>query len=163
LARRADQFLELNPQAAESVKRLFALRLAIVQPEGDPLRRRVSRDECGDEDWQLIQMLAGPDWRLVVTSIEDGESKAEVAHEVLLREWSTLAGWLEEQRDFLIWRTELERACAEWEARSDKRRNESLLSGGQLRNALHWLTIRSTDLPGRARAFIEASAKRKYQ
>ena len=55
----------------------------------------------------LVEQLAGPNWRLLVTGEGDGKATAEVAHEILLKTWPTLKRWLEDERDFLVWRGEL--------------------------------------------------------
>jgi hypothetical protein len=36
-------------------------------------------------------------------------TEAEVAHEQLLKRWPTLENWLNNQREFLVWRGEVER------------------------------------------------------
>ena len=72
LSKRADQFLEKHPAKAEAVKRLFTLRLAHVPREGEPVRARWERDPRSEEgkataaEWALVELLAGPDWRLLV-------------------------------------------------------------------------------------------------
>jgi hypothetical protein len=111
LARRADDFLAKNPTQVDAVKRLFTLRLTHVPREGEPVRRRMVRTPEREADWQLAQTLAGPKWRLLVTGENEGRGTAEVAHEVLLKTWPALQGWLKDQREFLIWRDD-SRYCA---------------------------------------------------
>src|SRR5262249_47473632 len=60
-----------------------------------------------DAEWALVEQLAGPDWRLIVTGEKDGKATAEGAHEILFKTWPTLKRWLEDERDFLVWRREL--------------------------------------------------------
>ena len=96
LSKRADQFLEKHPDKEEAVKRLFTLRLAHVPRQGEPVRARWERDAArrggpgDDAEWALVELLAGPDWRLLVTGEKDGKATAEVAHEVLLKTWAKL-------------------------------------------------------------------------
>ena len=66
-------------------------------------------------EWALVELLAGPDWRLLVTGEKDGKATAEVAHEILLKTWPTLKRWLEEEREFLVWRGELDARRKEYE------------------------------------------------
>jgi hypothetical protein len=113
LCKRADRFLSEAPDQVESVKRLSTLRLAHVPRQGEPVRARweraaQDRAQPVDAEWALLEQLAGPDWRLVVTGERDGKATAEVAHEILLKTWPTLKRWLEDQREFLVWRGELE-------------------------------------------------------
>src|SRR5215831_9573680 len=113
LSRRADQFLANVPDKVEAVKRLFTLRLTYVPRQGEPVRARWVRDEArgageaADPEWTLVEVLAGPEWRLVVTGEKDGKATAEVAHEIMFKTWPTLKRWLEDERDFLVWRGEL--------------------------------------------------------
>jgi Novel STAND NTPase 1 len=59
--------------------------------------------------------LAGPDWRLIVTDEKDGMAAAEVTHETLLKTWTTLGGWLQAERDFLVWCGELDARHKDYE------------------------------------------------
>jgi hypothetical protein len=103
------------------VKRLFTLRLAHVPRQGEPVRARWERDATSpldratDAEWALAQKLAEPDWRLVVSGEKDGKVTAEITHEVLFKAWPTLKHWLEDEREFLIWRGELEARRKEYE------------------------------------------------
>ena len=47
-----------------------------------------------------------------------GEGTAEVAHEVLIREWPTLRAWLEEDRAGIRLHRELDNAARLWDAGS---------------------------------------------
>src|SRR5262249_5566734 len=105
LTRRADDFLKEHEEKADAVRRLFTLKLAIAQEEGAAVRRRARRSDCSLEEWALVETLSGlttppgeKPWRLVVTGEEDGQPTAEVAHEVLLREWTTLQNWLQAEK-----------------------------------------------------------------
>ena len=87
LSKRANKFLAEHPNKVEAVKRLFTLRLAHVPRQGEPVRARWERDAkqgsdpAVDVEWALVERLAGPDWRLIVTGEKDGKATAEVAHE----------------------------------------------------------------------------------
>ena len=114
LARRADAFLQQYPEWCLLVEKLFVFRLAIVPEDGEPIRRRMSREDATPEEWRVIEVLAEQDWRLVVTGGIFGEETAEVAHEVMLRDWSTLAAWFAREREFLTWRSRLGKALRRW-------------------------------------------------
>jgi hypothetical protein len=106
--------------------------------------------------------LAGPHWRLLVTGERDGKATAEVAHEILLKTWPTLKRWLEEEREFLIWRGELDARQKEYEKAGKegaRRQRQALLMGLPLDTAEKWLAARRSDIDPAARAFIEASAR----
>ena len=155
LSRRADQFLEKNPDKEEAVKRLFTLRLAHVPREGEPVRARWERDPRGEEgkataaEWALVELLAGPDWRLLVTGEKDGKATAEVAHEVLLKTWDKLKRWLEKEREFLVWRGEADARRKEYEKAGKegaRRQRQALLMGLPLDTAEKWLAARRGDI-----------------
>jgi hypothetical protein len=89
-------------------RRLFTLRLAHVPRQGEPVRTRWERDAkqgadpAVDAEWALVEQLAGPDWRLIVTGEKDGKATAEVAHEIFFKTWPTLKRWVEDERNFLV-------------------------------------------------------------
>ena len=153
LAAEADRFLAAHPSDLDAVKRLFTLKLALVQEEGKPVRRRVPRNRLDANEARLVDALA--DARLVTTGEDAGGAFAEVAHEVLLQSWSTLASWLDAQRDFLIFKGRCERARVRWEAaQCDK---SALLSGLDLLQAEQWLATRARDLDPDDATFIRES------
>ena len=121
LSKRADAFFAKHPDKVEAVKRLFTLRLAHVPRHGEPVRARWEWDTRGnqgqeiDAEWALVELLAEPDWRLVVTGEKDGKAAAEVAHEILLKTWPALKRWLEDEREFLVWRGEIKARQEEYD------------------------------------------------
>jgi len=175
LAKRADGFLAQNSDTVEAVKRLFTLRLAHVPRHGEPVRARWERaakpgtDLAADAEWALAEQLAGPDWRLTVTGERDGKATVEVAHEILLKSWPALQSWLEGERDFLIWRGELDARRKEYDqagTRNDKsgkvdvrKQRQALLMGLPLNTAKRHLAARRGDIEPADRAFIEASVR----
>jgi formylglycine-generating enzyme required for sulfatase activity len=178
LSRRADEFLAKHPDKVEAVKRLFTLRLAHVPRQGEPVRARWTRDvrpgadPLIDAEWALAEQLAGPDWRLTVTGEKDGKATAEVAHEVLLKTWPTLRHWLEDEREFLVWRGELEARRKDYEHAGKggaHQQRQALLMGLALDTAKKWLAARGSDVEPADQSFIEASvsaeraAARKWQ
>lgn len=159
LSQRADRFVALNPQRVEDVRRLFTLRLAHVPRHGEPVRRRMLRSADRPQEWELVEQLAGSDWRLVVTGEQDGHATAEVAHEVLLKTWGQLRSWLETEREFLVWRDELDVRRVEWEEAPPNRKRDALLTGLGLEVAQHWLATRSAEIEADDKHFIAASTR----
>ena len=90
---------------------------------------------------------------------DDREPTAEVAHEQLLRKWPTLTRWLEAQREFLIWKGEIEADRHEWEKLPEGERATALLSGRRLLRAEQWLDAHEEDLPEEDRAFVTQSVE----
>ncbi|MBE9210780.1 hypothetical protein IQ244_30620 [Nostoc sp. LEGE 06077] len=54
----------------------------------------------------------------------------EVAYEILIRHWSSLRWWLDENRDRLYQQERLEKKCKEWEQK--KKHPDFLLQKAQL-------------------------------
>jgi formylglycine-generating enzyme required for sulfatase activity/energy-coupling factor transporter ATP-binding protein EcfA2 len=131
IARTADdvygQRLTLEQQA---IARNIFLRLTELGEGAQDTRRRVTlselvpQDESEEEVALVLRKLA--DARLVTTY----EDEAEVAHEALIREWPTLRGWLEEDREALRVQRRLGEAAWEWE--SNGRDESYLYRGAQL-------------------------------
>ena len=167
LSKRANQFLAQAPEKVEAVKRLFTLRLTHVPRQGEPVRARWEPDETrkdGQEDaeWALVQLLAAPEWRLLVTGEKDGKRTAEVAHEVLLKTWPTLKGWLEDEREFLVWRGELDARLEEYKRAGKggvRQQRQALLMGLSLDMAKKWFEARRAHIGPAAQEFIETSGR----
>lgn len=63
---------------------------------------------------------------------------AEVAHVSVLQYWKRLAQWVEENREFLLWRRHLRAAIEQWMG-SDQDAG-ALLQGRPCATAMEWLT-----------------------
>jgi hypothetical protein len=164
LANRADRFLAEYGADAAAVKRLFCLKLTHVPREGEPVRRRLPRSECGEAEWQLIERMSQADWRLLVTGEAEGVAQAEIAHEVLLREWPSLKAWLLGEREFLAWKGEIEHARRQAETVHSGARTGALLMGRTLSQAEDWLARRGKDIGPAEQSFIhESLANRRQQ
>ena len=118
-------------------------------------RRRVDIDELVPEGVSpevvqaLLERLA--EARLVTL----GEGTAEVAHEVLIREWPTLRGWLDEDREGIRLHRQLGDAARLWEAGG--REPSDLYRGTRLDAAAEWAELHRADLNATERSFIDAS------
>ncbi len=118
-------------------------------------RRRVSIDELPsrpEEREAVHQVLSAlADARLVTTD----QNAAEVAHEALIREWPTLRGWLEEDREGLRLHRHLTEAAQEWEARG--RDPDGLYRGARLAQAAEWTVAHPENVNALERIFLDAS------
>ena len=99
----------------------------------------------------VLKALA--DARLIMTS----EDSAEVAHEALIREWPTLRGWLEDNREDLRLHRQLTETAQEWY--SLERSPDLLYRGTRLAQARHWANSHLEDLNTLEREFLNASAE----
>lgn len=123
------QDAHLNPHIPQDRDACLALLkrglipwLAGIDPQTNLPRRRVAlMSEIPEEARPLIQHFIAH--RLLATDTnERREITVEPAHEALLRQWSILKGWLEEDAAALSALESLRNACRDWEAnlREDK-------------------------------------------
>ena len=155
MAHRADEvFGKLTPVDQKLMRRVL---IQLVRPgEGtDDTRRRATFTEVGEAAKPVVKQLA--DARLTVTGRDEatGEQTVEVAHEALIHNWARLRAWMDEDREFLLWRQRLRAALHEWEhANHDA---DALLRGVQLAEAENQYRQRMHDLNGKEGQFIEES------
>jgi len=153
LASYADQvFAQLDATEQTLARRLF---VQLVQPgdETGDTRRPAIRSELGEPVWVLARKLA--DMRLVVTGHSDDMESVELVHETLIRNWSRLREWMDEDRDFRRWQQRLRTFLLHWQASG--REDEALLRGLSLSEAARWVDVRRTELSQIEQTFIDAS------
>jgi hypothetical protein len=157
LAERANSFLFRHPADEARIWRIFSL-LVTVRVGEEPTRRRASRLEFSDEEWQLVTELADDPNRLLVTATsESAETFAEVAHEAIFRRWDKLRTWIAMEREFLSWRSGVEAARCSWLAAPCDLKRDALLMGFAFKQASSWLANRGEDVPRPDREFIKLS------
>jgi hypothetical protein len=131
----------------------------MVRPgeEREDTRQRALLPSGNQAALTVIRRLA--DARLVVTARDaaSGVETAEVTHEALIRHWTLLRTWVDQDREFLRSKARLEQAAALWE--KEKRDASRLLPEGRpLSEGVQILASRRSDLGSSVVAFIEASA-----
>jgi WD40 repeat protein/transcriptional regulator with XRE-family HTH domain len=149
----ADQF---TAEQRAIARRIF-LRLTELGDEtatGDTRRRAtfnelILKPEEKDLTQAVIKALA--DARLITTS----ENSAEVAHEALIREWPTLRGWLEDNREGLRLHRHLTEAAQEWAARDQDA--GGLYRGARLAQAKEWAASHSEEMNAIESEFFQSS------
>lgn len=155
IAGRAEaEFSRLTSESQQVAQRVFTslVRVASVEDGGRDVRRRVRLEDFNEAGQQIVDRLAGTGSRLLVIGRdESGESVVEVAHEALIERWRRLREWLDNDREFLLWRDRLHGNLAVHE------RNGALLSGAYLTEASRWLEERREELNPQEVEFIAAS------
>jgi conflict system STAND superfamily ATPase len=164
VATKADElFKDLSSAEQKILQRIF---LRIVRPSvesGLDTRRRATFSELPPEGAALVFKLVNE--RLLVTNkvtdkADSGlEQTVEVAHEALISNWGTLRGWVNEDREFLLWRERLGTLLKEWERA--KENVDALLRGPLFIEAQKWFDQRSQDLSDQERKFISASREQR--
>ena len=157
IARTADGVLASLPADRRQVARKIFLRLTELGDGVAGSRRRATIEELVPEGVlpeaveTLLERLA--EARLVTL----GEGTVEVAHEVLIREWPILRGWLEEDREGLRLHRQLGAAARLWE--TGGRDRSDLYRGARLAAAADWAASHGHDLNAAERSFIAAGTE----
>ncbi|NES64500.1 MAG: S-layer homology domain-containing protein [Okeania sp. SIO2D1] len=165
LTRHADSvFSKLSLDEKQRARGIF---IQLVNP-GDgtegikDTRRRVTKSELGESNWNLVTKLAGQNCRLVVTSQNANQQETvEVVHEALIRDWHQLRDWVNESREIIRNGRKIEARAKEWE---DKGRKGYTLHGRQLRDAKEFQKEKAEqfELSSLAKEFIKASVNRRW-
>jgi WD40 repeat protein/transcriptional regulator with XRE-family HTH domain len=149
----ADQFTHEQ----QAIARRIFLRLTELGDEagaGDT-RRRATFDELilkpeeAATTHAVLKALA--DARLITTS----EEAAEVAHEALIREWPTLHGWLEENREGLRLHRQLTETAQDWSAMNHD--PDLLYRGARLAQTREWAAIHRDEMNALEIEFLTSS------
>ncbi|MCA9697502.1 MAG: protein kinase, partial [Myxococcales bacterium] len=93
---------QLGADAELSTRRLVTRLVHLGNRSSEDTRRRVALADL-DEDpttRRVLEVLVG-EARVLVAAEVDGRETVEIAHEALLREWTTLVGWLDADREAL--------------------------------------------------------------
>jgi WD40 repeat protein/class 3 adenylate cyclase/tRNA A-37 threonylcarbamoyl transferase component Bud32 len=156
VAQSADALVEAVPAEERHLLRNVLVRLTELGDGVEDTRRRVPIAELVPQDVPDDAVRALLDRFADARLLTLGEGTAEVAHEVLIREWPTLRGWLEEDREGLRLQRRLGDAARIWEAAG--RDPTDLYRGTRLGAALEWAQGRPAALNATEREFLDASA-----
>ena len=141
LAQRAGAIYQDLPLAEQTLFRRLMLRLVQPGDRTDDTRRRVRtaelefRDTSASDVRRMIELLASPQYRLIVVTLESGEQTIEITHEALLTRWPLLRQWVDAERESLLYGRALTFAAEEWESGHDE---AYLMRGASLARALQW-------------------------
>jgi WD40 repeat protein len=152
---------KFTPEQQRTVRQILT-RLVRVQTPGEGLedaRQRVFLNELGADARPIVDKLANA--RLLVTARDPGtgQDTVEVSHEALIPGWSDLRAWLNEDREFLLWRQRLKLYSTVWQHAN--RDVGGLLRGALLTEAERWQASHTTGLNDEERDFIGKSLERR--
>lgn len=151
----SNKYENLTEKEKEHAQCIF---IQLIHPnEGTEDTRRLStRDEVGEDNWNLVIKLAS--FRLVVTNrIEDtGKETVEIVNEALIQEWKTLQDWIERNREFRIWQEGLKTRIKECNDGKGE-----LLSKVRLRIAKEWLKTHGQQISKEEKNFIKKSQQQR--
>ena len=157
IAQTAEAFVQRTSEGQRPLLRAIFLRLAELGEGVEDTRKHVRGDELvphgasAQEVRALLERLA--EARLVTLD----EGTVEIAHEVLIRRWPRLRGWLEEDREGIRLYRRLCEAARSWEAAG--REPGDLYRGARLEAALEWSRANGALLNGTERDFLDRSAE----
>ena len=147
-------YQHLEPEKQALTRNIF-LRLTELGEGTQDTRRRVALTELRAQhpDAEVVNGVLAQlaDARLIVTEHET----AQVAHEALIREWPTLQGWLEADREGLRLHRHLTEAAQAWERLA--RDAGELYRGARLAQAMEWASTHTTALNALEQEFLDAS------
>jgi hypothetical protein len=151
-----DVLAEARPADDElsALREAFVPAMVRVNDQGDYVRRPARLDDLPAKSHPLLERLAKA--RLLIVRQSGDARVAEVAHEALLRKWPLLRSWLDEAREFLIGKQQLEQDLRDWESAPEADKAGALLTGLKLNRARAWLTGRPQQLTAQERAYIQA-------
>lgn len=155
LARTAEETYESLTGAQQETVRHLCRRLATAEIGAPAVKRRVARDELGDDATEVLDQLAAA--RLV--SLD--RDSVELAHEALLRHWPRLRDWLAEDSEGLQLHRRLTRAAVDWVAFD--RDPGILYRGARLDDALAWRAENDATLNAVEREFLDAATELRDQ
>ena len=167
--RRAEAALAEMAEGRQKLVRRVLLRMVKVasrEEGGAYFAVRTGFRDCSAEEIGVIEELAR---RQVVclddvmndTAMDGGHRGVTIADERLLRGWPRLSRWIEEDRDFLLWRQQLRDSLVYWERSG--READLLLSGSAMSEAETWRLRRAEDLNGAEQAYIVAGQTARSQ
>ena len=158
LAQRAEaEFAKFTAEEQGAVRRLFSRLVRVARPEegSEDTRQRIELRTTERLTEKVARLLAGPEVRLLVMSAEAECQTVELAHEALIHNWERLRLWLNEDREFLLWRQRAQILVTQW--RQHGRDTDDLLRGASLSEAERWLATRQQDITDTEAHYIKES------
>jgi MinD-like ATPase involved in chromosome partitioning or flagellar assembly/WD40 repeat protein len=146
LVRTADAALaSFSDVQRQTVQRIFSrlVRLGREEEGGGVFPIRASLGDFSADEQSAISLLAAQGLVSVTSDARQGQT-VSIADPRLTIQWKTLLGWLDRDREFLIWRQQMRSYLADWERSG--REDAQLLGGTLLGEALPRIQKRRADL-----------------
>lgn len=135
-------FSSLSGPNTELAPRLLTKLVLVAPSGGHDARRRAALSDFDPSEQVVIKALT--EARLLTVTQENGEDVVEIARDATLRYWDRLKKWVDDDREFLIWRQKVNASIAEWQKGGHQPTH--LLKGGTLETAKQFLHERSEEL-----------------
>jgi hypothetical protein len=148
--------LKPTPEEEKALRDAFIPAMVRVNDQGEYARRTAAWDDLPSQSRRLLDGLIRA--RLLV--VQGSPKTVEVAHEALLRKWPRLRAWLDEAREFLIGKQQLESDLRDWQNAAPADKEGALLTGLKLSRMRAWMAERPGQLSPEMIAFGTASILR---
>jgi energy-coupling factor transporter ATP-binding protein EcfA2 len=134
------------------------VRLVCPGEGTEDVRCMINRNEMISRNWPLISLFVEKGLLIAERNQNNEIQHIEVVHDILFKEWGRLHGWIQENRDFRLWRKRLQSKLWYWEKNGQK--PEDLLTGELLADSLQWLDDDSEQLEFSEKRYILNSASK---
>ena len=146
-----DGFETLREQ--KKVRHLF-IQLIIPGIATEDTCEILTRDQISDDDWeQVVKPLADANLLIIEDKESIGQETVTLIHDNLIYNWSVLKQWVDEERQFYLWRDNLAQTIESWQ--KSRKKASGLLRGAQLAAAEEYLKREGDRLTSSERAFIK--------
>lgn len=148
-----DLYATLDPAEREQA-RIVLLQMVMPGQGTEHVVHPAMRSDIPAELLPTVQRLT--EARLIVGGRHlDGTETFEIVHEALVREWSRLREWIDQDSNFRLWQERVRMARRQWVR--DSRNAGWLLHGAALGEAEAWAVARPDELSPLTREFLAAS------
>lgn len=132
IAYRASKVIEDNAPSDALVSKFFDFFVGI-NPEGLPFARQVVLPEIEEIDQELYRLVGAFVNSNLVTNISNKEHKpvVKLAHDSLFSHWKELKEWIENSKEYLLWRYSIDGSYARWH-KAPKNHKNYLIKDNQL-------------------------------
>jgi tetratricopeptide (TPR) repeat protein/MinD-like ATPase involved in chromosome partitioning or flagellar assembly len=136
----------LRPDDEKTARRalLRLVRVAEAGEQGGDRRLLVRLAEFDETAQTILRNLGNSPLITIERDTASGDAAVQLSGDELLRHWPRLQSWIQEDREFLLWRQKLNGSIAEWKSLNED--NGALLIGAPLELAKRWKTARAEDL-----------------
>lgn len=132
IAYRASKVIEDNNPSDTLISKFFDFFVGI-NPEGLPFARQVVLSEIEKIDQELYKLVDTFVNSNLVTNISNKEHKpvVKLAHDSLFSHWKELKEWIENSKEYLLWRYSVDGSYARWQ-KAPKNHKNYLIKDNQL-------------------------------
>jgi len=156
LSNYSESIYENLSKKEKNITRQIFIRLVTPGEGTDDVRCMTNRNEMISRNWPLINKYIEKGLLIAERNQNEEISQIEIVHDILLKEWVRLNGWIQEKREFRLWRKRLQSKMWYWEKHGQKA--DDLLSDELLNISLQWLQSDPDSIEFSEKRYIQNSA-----